>query len=375
MVLPEVTAAPGDPERAGEAAGPAGGTRATGDAAVRTARVWARATALVALGALAVWGALVPLGRAPAAAKVAVVVLGCGLLFRGARRAGRAWRGPGFDLGFWLAVAWLVGLATAAALADLLPLANHSDTSSTIGVAGNARPDLLSAHPLGTNGFGLDLLARSIYGARVSLLTVAVTIGVSLVVGGVVGMVAGYCRGRVDAVVRVVADASLSIPALVLLIAFAAVLGPPRTVADAVVKTGLALAVVGIPTMVRLARANALTFAQREFVAASRALGARHTRILVQDIAPNVALPLVSYAFVVAAVLIVAEGSLAFLGLGLQQPEPSWGNMVAEGGLRELRTNPHVPLVPGAFMFLTVFSLNVVGERARALWARGEAKL
>jgi peptide/nickel transport system permease protein len=329
----------------------------------------------IAAGLVALWSALVPLGDLPAAVQVALVAMGCGLVFRGGRRAGRARRGPGFDLGYWLAVVWLVGLAATAVLADVLPLGNHDDTSSTIGVAGNARPDLLSGHPLGTNGFGLDLLARSIYGARVSLLTVGVTIAVSVVVGGVVGMVAGYFRGRVDAVVRVVADASLSVPALVLLIAFAAVLGPPQEVPDAVVKTGLALAVVGIPTMVRLARANTMTFAQREFVTASRALGARHTRVLAGDIAPNVALPIVSYAFLVAAVLIVAEGSLAFLGLGLQQPEPSWGNMIAEGGLRELRTNPHVPLVPGAFMFLTVFSLNLVGERARAAWEAGDAKL
>jgi peptide/nickel transport system permease protein len=329
----------------------------------------------LAAGAVVLWLALVPLGDLAAALQVALVALGCGLAFRGGQRAGRARWGPDFDLGFWLAVVWLVGLAVAAVGADLLPLANHDDTSSTIGVTGNARPDLLSGHPLGTNDFGLDLLARSIYGARVSLLTVGVTIVISIVVGGTVGMVAGYFRGRVDALVRVVADASLSIPALVLLIAFAAVLGPPKQVPDAVLKTGVALAVVGIPTMVRLARANTLTYAQREFVTASKALGAGHTRVLVGDIAPNVALPLVSYAFIVAAVLIVAEGSLAFLGLGLQQPEPSWGNMIAEGGLRELRTNPHVALVPGAFMFLTVFSLNLVGERARTLWDSGDAKL
>jgi peptide/nickel transport system permease protein len=363
------------PEVAAVERGPATGAAEPAGSEVRPRRALLGSAVSLVLGCLTLWLALVPLGHLTAAVEVALVALGCGLLFRGGLRAGRVRWGSGFDLGFWLAVVWLAGLAAAALAADLLPLGNHDDTSSTIGVVGNARPDLLSEHPLGTNGFGLDLLARSIYGARVSLLTVGVTIVVSVLVGGTVGMVAGYFRGRVDAVVRVVADASLSIPALVLLIAFAAVLGPPREVPDAVVKTGLALAMVGIPTMVRLARASTMVHAQREFVTASRALGARHTRVLVQDIAPNVALPLVSYAFIVAAVLIVAEGSLAFLGLGLQQPDPSWGNMIAEGGLRELRTNPHVPLVPGAFMFLTVFSLNLVGERAQAAWSAGDAKL
>ncbi|MFY1638045.1 ABC transporter permease [Solwaraspora sp. WMMB335] len=272
------------------------------------------------------------------------------------------------DLAFWFSACWLVALAGCALLADALPLGNADDTTATIGVAGYARPDLFSANPLGTNGFGLDLLARSIYGARVSLLTVGCTVLVSLLVGGAVGMIAGYFRGWVDVVIGIFADAALVIPALVLLIAFAAVLGPPRTMPEAVLKSGLALAVVGIPTMIRLARANTLVFAQREFVTASRAMGATHTRILLRELLPNVALPLVSYAFIVSAVLIVAEGSLAFLGLGLQQPAPSWGNMIAEGGLRELRRHPHVPLVPGVFMFLTVFSLNIVGERARARW-------
>lgn len=275
----------------------------------------------------------------------------------------------------WLSAGWLGALALAAIFADLLPLGNADDTSQTIGVAGYARPDLFSAHPLGTNGFGLDLLARSIYGARVSLLTVAFTIAVSLIAGGAIGMVAGYFRRWVDHAIGIFSDTLLVIPALVLLIAFAAVLGPPRTVPEAVLKIGGALAVVGIPTMARLARANTIAFARREFVTASQAMGARHSRVLLREVLPNVALPLTSYAFVVAAVLIVAEGSLSYLGLGLQQPAPSWGNMIAEGGLRELRLHPHVALVPGVFMFLTVFSLNVLGERARARWDPREAKL
>jgi len=340
----------------------------------RALRLGTGAGALVVAAAL-LYVVLVPLGHLPAIVRTVAVLALAGLAFTGVRQAGRGVWGADFDAGFWLAVGWLGALILAAVFADALPLGNASDTTRTIGQAGYASPDLFSAHPLGTNGFGLDLLARSIYGARVSLLTVGLAVGVSLVVGSGIGMLSGYFRRWIDLTIGVFADASLVIPALVLLIAFAAVLGPPRTVPGAVVKNGLALAVVGIPTMIRLARATTMVYAPREFVLASRAMGARHLRVLRRDLLPNVARPLVSYAFIIAAVLIVAEGSLAFLGLGLQQPSPSWGNMIAEGGLRELRRHPHLALVPGAFMFLTVFSLNSVGERLRARWDAREANV
>jgi peptide/nickel transport system permease protein len=297
-----------------------------------------------------------------------LAVVGAGLVLKGIADVVSAMSGKAIDVAAWCSVGWLVLLIGATALADVLPLGNADDLTTTTGVKGFAKPRLLSAHPLGTNGFGLDLLARAIYGARASLLTVAFAVVVSLLVGGLIGMVAGYFRGWVDATVGVFADSALVIPALVLLIALAAVLGPPQTVLAEVVKTGSALAIVGIPTVIRLARANTMTYAQREFVTASRALGARHLYVIRRDLLPNVVLPLIAYTFIVAAVLIVAEGSLAFLGLGLQQPTPSWGNMIAEGGLRDLQRHSFVALVPGAFMFLTVFSLNIVGERARQHW-------
>lgn len=326
-------------------------------------------------GVALVWIALTALGTTTAWVKVPLAAAGGALIVHAVGRVGTRVRGAGFQASFALSVAWLVLLVLAAVFADVLPLPNHNDTSSTIGVKGFTRPDLFSSHPLGTNNFGLDLLARAIYGARVSLLTVALTVAVSLMVGGAIGMIAGYFRGAVDTVVGIFADAALAIPALVVLIAFAAMLGPPTHVPEAVFKTSAALAIVGIPTMIRLARANTLVVAQREFIHAARTLGARDRRIIAREILPNVALPLVSYAFVVSAVLIVAEGSLSFLGLGLQQPEPSWGNMIAEGGLRDLRSHPHVALVPGAFMFATVYALNVIGDRARTAWSGREAKI
>jgi peptide/nickel transport system permease protein len=327
------------------------------------------------LGIVVMWLALVPMGEVEGILKVPVFVVSLMCFFLACDRLGKGTWGPWFDTGFWLSLFWLAALTFTAIFAGLLPLAEYKDTTKTISVPGNATPNLLSKHPLGTNNFSLDLLSRCIYGARVSLLTVTLAVGISMIIGGTIGMFAGYFRGWLDVVTGVFTDAILSFPPLILLVALAAVLGQPKTVQAAVLKNGIALAIVGIPTMVRLSRANTLVFAQREFVLASRSMGAKGSRIIFRELMPNVILPIISYAFIIVAVLIVAEGSLAFLGLGLQQPQPTWGNMIAEGGLTVLREHPHIPLVPGIFMFLTVFSFNRVGERARNLWDPREMKV
>jgi peptide/nickel transport system permease protein len=327
------------------------------------------------LGCVALWLVLAPLGRLPGLVKIPAVALSLVVIYRGYHRAGQATWGPRWDAMFWLSSSWLVLLVAGAALADVLPLAEHVDITKTITEPGNARPDLFSRHPLGTNNFSLDLLARSLYGARVSLLTATFAVVFALVVGGMIGIAAGYLRGAFSHVVGVGTDSMLAFPSLVFLVALAAVLGPPHSALEAVPKTGIALGLVSLPIMIRLARANTLAVAQSDFVTASKVLGAKKSRIMFGEIAPNVALPLLSYSFVLVAVLIVAEGALAFLGLGLQQPNPSWGNMIAEGGLSTLTHYPHIPLVPGAFMFITVLSLNLVGERAMARWNPRESNL
>lgn len=339
-----------------------------------------RAGLLQAVGFLAVGVAAVALGltemtHVAGLIKVPTVLVGLVALYLACDRVAKAVWGASFDTGFWMSLSWLVLLIAAAILAGVLPLGEYKNSAKTIGTPGNLRPDLFSRHPLGTNNFSLDLLSRAIYASRVSLATALFAVVVSVVIGVTIGMVAGYYRGWVDTVVGVCTDTTLAIPALVLLIAIAAILGVPKTVPEAIVKEGGALAIVGIPTVIRLARANTLAFAGREFVVASRALGARSRRILFKQLLPNVMLPIISYAFIIIAVLIVAEGSLAFLGLGLQQPQPTWGNMIAEGTLSVLRQYPHIPLVPGAFMFLTVFSFNRVGERARQRWDPRQSKM
>lgn len=329
----------------------------------------------ITLGVAGLWVALDPLGRVPGLVKIPLVALALVVVYHGYRTVGQTIWGARWDAMFWLGCTWLGLLVAGAALADVLPLAEHVDITKSITEPGNARPDLLSRHPLGTNNFSLDLLARSLHGARVSLLTATFAVVFALVVGGSIGVAAGYLRGSFSHAVGVATDSMLAFPSLVFLIALAAVLGTPDSALDAIPKTGIALGLVSLPIMIRLARANTLAVAQSDFVTASKVIGATKRRIMLDDIAPNVLLPLLSYSFVLVAVLIVAEGALAFLGLGLRQPDPTWGNMIAEGGLGTLTDYPHIPLVPGAFMFATVLSLNLVGERAMARWNPRESKL
>jgi peptide/nickel transport system permease protein len=330
------------------------------------------ALAIVAVG-LALFAIIGPIEDV---GKIIIVLASMTMLFIAIDRIAKVIKGDQFDTGLNLCFLWVFVIVFSAIFAGLLPLAEHQDTTKTITIPGNARPDLFSSHPLGTNNFSLDLLARCVYGARVSLLTAAFAVMISLIIGGTVGMLAGYFRGWLDVLIGLLTDSLLAFPALILLIAIITVLGRPDQMGEAIVKVGVGLAIVSIPTMTRLSRANTLVFAQREFVLSARSMGAKNFRIIFREIMPNVALPLLSYAFIVIAVLIVAEGSLSFLGLGLKPPKPTWGNMVAEGQQANvLKGYPHIPLVPGLVMFLTVYSFNRVGEWARSKWDPREAKV
>ena len=189
--------------------------------------------------------------------------------------------------------------------------------------------------------------------------------------GTIVGLVAGFFRGPTEGVFNILTDSILAFPALILLFTIVAIFG------GSVLVVTLALSMLSIPTMGRLARANTLTFAAREFVTAARSMGASNSRILFREIMPNVALPLASYAVIIVAVVIVAEASLSFLGVGIDPiSTPTWGNMIAEGRqLTVLQDAPHIVFVPGVLMFLTVLSLNRIGESLRGLWDPREAKL
>ncbi|WP_244928590.1 ABC transporter permease [Nocardioides sp. W7] len=316
-------------------------------------------------GLVAVLVGLRETGWTQAGAALAALVV----LYLGAAELGRYRFGPAFDLTLWLCSIWLVLLVGSAIFAPLLPLGEHEDIATTMLDPTLARPDLLSDYPLGTNNFGLDLLARIVYGARASLVVSIGAVLIGMVVGGTIGILAGYFRRSTDRIVGVFTNSLLAVPPLILLIALATVMEPTlRNIA-------LALSLLALPSMIRMARASTMAFAQREFVLAGKAMGASSIRIMFRELLPNVLLPLASYGMVIISVLIVAEASLSFLGLGIQAPSPSWGNMIAEGEGRVFEEHPHIVLVPGTVLFLTVFAFNALGEKARKRFDPRSAKL
>ena len=183
---------------------------------------------------------------------------------------------------------------------------------------------------------------------------------IGLTIGGGLGLLAGYFRGRFDIFVVGCMDVVLAFPPLVLALAVPAFLG------QSILNLTCILGVLGIPAFMRVARASTLTLAQREFVIAAQAIGASHPRILIRELLPNVALPLLAFFLLVVAFTIVVEGAVSFLGLGVPPPISSWGSMIGEGR-DSLEIAPWLAFVPALAMFLTVLSFNLIGDTLRAL--------
>ena len=256
---------------------------------------------------------------------------------------------------FAAAVAWIVLIGLAAIFANLLPLASPTEIDM---LGKRALPS--AQHLLGNDVLGRDVLARLIYGARISLTVGLLAPVIGVTIGGCLGMLAGYFRGRLETLAIGGVDVLLAFPPLVFALALTAYLG--QTILNITVVIG----VLGIPAFTRVARAVTLSLSEREFVVAARALGATHLRILLRELLPNVALPLGAFFLLGVAVTIVVEGALSFLGLGVPPPAPSWGSMIGEGR-DSLDIAPWLAFLPAGFMFLTVLAFNVVGDTLRAL--------
>lgn len=265
----------------------------------------------------------------------------------------------GFPTGLALSALWLVIVVFVAVFAAALPLAEATEPAKSLAEPALARPDLLSAHPLGTDRHGLDLLGGLAYGARVSLIVGIGAAAFSLLIGGTIGLVAGYMSGRVDRAVSLLSDSMLAFPPLILLLGLVSVVEP------SIGTVTVGLAVLAVPGFIRMTRANTIAIAHRDFVLCAETLGATRRRILFRDILPNVLWPVLSYTIVVVGALIVAEASLSFLGLSVQRPNPTWGNMISAGQASYER-HPHLVAVPAICMFVTVYALNNVGERVQS---------
>ncbi|WP_318568883.1 ABC transporter permease [Salinigranum marinum] len=214
------------------------------------------------------------------------------------------------------------------------------------------------AHPFGTDSLGRDVLARTVYGAKVSVQVALTAVVVAAVVGSPLGIVAGYAGGTVETVLMRLVDVLLGFPALVLAIGLVAALGFSLT------NVVIALGVVYVPQFARIARSSALSVSEEEYVDAARVLGYSRTHIVFREVLPNSVSPLLVQASLLMAFAIIAEASLSFLGLGVQPPTPTWGAMVSAGS-GYLTSAPWISLFPGGAIFLSVLGFNLVGDGLR----------
>jgi len=271
-------------------------------------------------------------------------------------------RAARLGIGGILAIAWLALVVLAALLAPVLPLDDPDESFAAIVKQGPGT----EGHIFGGDGLGRDLFSRVIWGARSSLVLSVSAVLLGLVVGGLLGLVAGYFKGRLDGVLTGLFDVLLSFPQLILAITLVTVFaGGAVSGTRRMVVLILALGVVSIPVLARITRANTLAWCQREFVLAARAVGTRHRTIMFREVLPNVLPSMFSITLLGIAVVIVAEGGLSILGVGVQLPTPSWGNIIAEGR-GDLQDAPHIVLIPTAIIFVTVLALNYVGDVIRA---------
>jgi peptide/nickel transport system permease protein len=270
---------------------------------------------------------------------------------------------------FWICVGWIVLVAVTATIANLLPLPNP-DLGNYNSVQ-NGGPGW--GHLLGTDDLYRDIFSRLIYGARVSLVVGFGGALIGLVVGGIPAMISAYRRGRIDTALNTGSYVVLAFPAIVAVIAIVSFWG------KSLFKITLVIGLFAAPLIFRVVRASTLSYATRDFVLAAKALGASDTRILTREILPNIMPTIVSFGLIAVATIIVLEGSLAFLGLSVSPPTPSWGNMLNEGSSlltgAKGQTNPWLVIFPASAMFLLLISLNVVADKLRAYFDVSEIKL
>jgi ABC-type dipeptide/oligopeptide/nickel transport system permease subunit len=213
-------------------------------------------------------------------------------------------------------------------------------------------------HLLGTDQVGRDLLARMIYGGRVSLLVGVASVIISATIGVLLGLGAGYFGGNSDWTIMTVINVMLTFPFVLLALAVIAVLGP------SLINMIFVLGVAGWPIYARVVRAETLAIREREFVLAGRALGMGHGRLVFRQILPNLVSTIVVIATLQVAQVIILESFLSFLGLGVQPPTPAWGNMLGEGRLYMLNSW-WIATFPGLAIFLTTLVINLMGNALR----------
>jgi peptide/nickel transport system permease protein len=249
----------------------------------------------------------------------------------------------------------LVGL-----LAPLIAAHGYDEQDLSIAL----KPPLWSggelAHPLGTDEFGRDTLSRLVYGTRVSLMVGFFSVVVAGLIGTSLGVLAGYRGGRVDALLMGIADVQYSFPYILLAILIAAFWG------SGLVSVIAALGLASWMTFARAARGSTLSVREGEYVLAAQALGARPARIVLRYVLPNIVAPLIVFTTFQVPARILAEATLSFVGLGIQPPVPSWGNMLSQSR-GYLLSQPWLVALPGLALTIVALGVNQLGDGLRDL--------
>lgn len=265
---------------------------------------------------------------------------------------------------FWICVGFLVLNVIGAIFANVLPLQNPLNQDYNFI---NAAPSL--HHLFGTDDLGRDIFARVVYGSRVSI---AVGVGAMVIgfgIGAPLGMLAAYRRGRFDTIVTTIMYIFLAFPAIVAVIAVLSFWTP-----RAMLKIILVIGFASVPLVYRVIRTAAMAIATKDYVVAAKVQGATDRRILMKELLPNVAAIGISFLLIGVATVVTLEGALAFLGLSVNPPTPSWGNMINESRT-VLAENPWLVLFPSLALCLFLLCLNFIGDRLRSHFDVTEVKL
>jgi peptide/nickel transport system permease protein len=272
-------------------------------------------------------------------------------------------------IGALLGITFLVVLALIAALGDRLWFVRGFDERVRV------EDEVASSYGLGpgraawfgTDALGSDVFAKVLYGARTTLVVTVLATVLGVVLGGFLGLVAGYRRGRTDRVVGVITDALLSLPAVVLAIVMIVKLD---TVTEAQTWLGwldrrwqltLTLGILAVAPLARIVRARTLALRDADYVLAARSLGASSTRVITREVIPNLVPTMLTVAFTLFGILVTAEAALAFLGLSVEAPTPTWGKLIDQN-LNAMSEGWWATVFPCLMLFLTVLSFNLIGD-------------
>jgi len=218
-------------------------------------------------------------------------------------------------------------------------------------------PMFSEGHWLGTDNYGRDVWSRIVYGARVSLLVGIAAVTLGLIGGVTLGLLGGYYR-KLDGVIMRIVDLLFSFPGILLAMLIIAVLG------TSLVNVAIAISIWSIPTCARIVRGSVLSIKEKEYIMAMKSMGASDIRIMLKHILPNAFAPIIVFATMRMATAILSTAALSYLGLGAQPPTPEWGAMISQGQ-SFMWTSPHLTIIPGIAIMLTVFAFNVVGDGLR----------